>query len=195
MSTEISNQKTTGELRYNSTNPFLSGIVEYVEEGKSRKVVGHTWQDIVDKPTGDTKKQKVLILGEQKVVDTQEYSKVFMGEIKRFFGLSKSSLLLLDYIMENIRYNQDRICLYYPDIKERLSMHKGTMYAAIKQMITVNIIARASTPGCYYINPAVVFKGERLTVVQEYIRSSVPSELEIPEELTNEQEYILADQE
>ena len=102
-----------------------------------------------------------------------------MGEMKRFFGLSRSSLLMLDYVMETIKYNQDRICIHYPDVKEKLSMHKGTMYAAIKQMLKVNILARADNPGCYYINPAVVFKGERITIIQQYVRDIIPTQYEL----------------
>lgn len=180
MSTDNStDNQTKSELRYHSINPFISEIVEHVTDSRSRKVIGHSFQDVVDKPTGNTLKQKILVLGEQKVVDKQEYAKVYMGEIQRFFGLSKGSLKLVDYIMKNIKYGEDRICLYYPDVKDKLSMIKTTMYASIRQLIKVSIIARASTPGCYYINPAVVFKGDRIAIVRQYAMDSIPTQYEM----------------
>lgn len=179
MSADTTAEKRTMEFNYNSTNPFLSGIVEYIGDSKHRKVVGHSFQDVVDKPTGNVSKQKILVLGEQKVVDKQEYSKVYLGELRRFFGLSKKALTLLDYIMENIKYGEDRICIYYPDVKDKIGMVKTTMYGCIKQMLTVNMIAKANTPGCYYINPAVMFKGERITIVIDYIRDHVPTQYDM----------------
>lgn len=177
MSTDTNTKNST--LQYHSINPFISGIVEHVGDSKSRKVIGHSFQDVVDKPTGNVSKQKILVLGEQKIVDKQEYTKLYMGEIQRFFGLSKGSLKLVDYIMKNIKYGEDRICLYYPDVKEKLDMIKTTMYASIRQLIKVDIIARASTPGCYYINPAVVFKGDRIAIVRQYTIDSTPSQYEL----------------
>ena len=192
MSADTTAEKRTMEFQYNSVNPFLSSVIEYIEDSKHRKVVGHSWQDVVSKGTGEINKQKILVLGEQKIVDTQEYSKVYMGSLSKFFGLSKKALVMLNYIMENIRYNEDRICLYYPDVKDKTGMVKTTMYSSIKQMLKCNMIAKASTPGCYYINPAVMFKGERITIVLDYIRDQVPSQYDIdnmqyPEEGLNEQ--------
>lgn len=181
-------------MQYHSANPFISKIVEHIEDSKRRKVIGHSFQDVIN--DGTVSKQKILVLGEQKVVDKQEYAKVYMGEIQRFFGLSKSTLRLLDYIMENIRYGEDRICLYFPDIKNKMLITKGVMYSAIRQLIKTAIIARASTPGCYYINPAVVFKGERIAIVKQFIMDSTPTQYELdtmeeplPTEINTNEEY------
>jgi predicted transcriptional regulator len=78
--------------------------------------------------------------------------------------------------MDNIRYGEDRICLYYPDVKERLNMIKSTMYSSIKQLLTKGLIAKANRAGCYYINPAIVFKGDRIMMVQQYIKDTVPNQ-------------------
>lgn len=179
MSTKIDKQNKTQEFEYNSTNPFLASIVEHIQDSKHRKIAGHSFLDVVDKTTGNVNKQKVLVLGDQRIVDKQEYAKVYMGEIGRFFGLSKKALLLLDYIMKNIKYGDDKICLYYPDVQERLGLIRSTMYSAIAQMLQAQIIAKASTNGCYYINPAVVFKGERIAIVKQFIMDSVPGQYEL----------------
>lgn len=179
MSTKLANQNKTEGFEYNSSNPFIASIVEHIEDSRHRKVIGHSFQDVVDKPTGNLTKQKILVLGEQKIVDKQEYSKLYMGEIGRFFGLSKKALLLLDYIMTNIKYGEDKICLYYPDVQDRLKLIRSTMYSCISQMIKAQIIAKASTNGCYYINPAVVFKGERIALVKQFICDNIPSQYDL----------------
>ena len=176
---ETMNRNQTSSEVYHSSNPFITPIVQQIQDSKNRKIVGHSFQDVVDTGTGNIMKQKILVLGEQKVVDKQEYSKLYMGQIQRFFGLSKSCLRLLDYIMDNIRYGEDRICLFYPDVKEKLDISKGIMYSSIRKLIEVDIIARANTKGCYYINPAVVFKGDRVALVQQWVVDSTPSEYEM----------------
>lgn len=172
-------ENKTMEFKYNSINPFIGPIIEHVQDSKHRKVIGHSWQEVLDKPTGTLNKQKILVLGEQRVVDDEQYCKLYMGQMRSFFGLSKKSLLILEYIMDNIKYGEDRICLYYPDIQQKIAIIRSTMYGCLNQLLKVGIIARASTPGCYYINPAVVFKGDRIAIVQQFIRESAPSQYQM----------------
>lgn len=179
MSTETTNRNKTIEFHYNSTNPFIAPIVEHVYDSKSRKIIGHSWQDVIDKGSGEINKQKILVLGEQKVLDNQQYCKLYMGQMRSFFGLSKKTLITLEYIMDNIKYGEDKICLYYPDLQQKLGLIRSTMYGCINQLLKVGILARANTPACFYINPAVVFKGDRIAIVQQFIRDTIPNQYEL----------------
>lgn len=196
--TENENKTKEMEYQYNSSNPFLAPIVEHIEDSKHRKVIGQSFQDVIDKPTGAISKQKILVLGEQKVVDNEQYCKLYMGQIRSFFGLSKKALMMLQYIMDNIKYSDDKICLYYPHLQESLGLIKSTMYGCVNQLLKAGIIARASTPGCYYINPAVVFKGDRIAIVQQFVRNNIPNEydlLNMPDTITDKEiDYILNEQ-
>lgn len=153
---------------YHSYNPFLDEVVEHMVETKRRKVSGWKWQEV--RKGDELIKEPMLVLGDIKVVDSQEFYKVYIGEIKSFFQLSNSSMQIFEYIMANILYGKDKICLTVNMIKEDKSMTVPTIYRALNQLLDKKVIARADLPGCYYINPKIAFKGDRITIVKQYVK-------------------------
>lgn len=178
--TEIGTKSETKgfkDYKYNSVNPFMEGVIEYITDSRYRQAVGHTYQEVLNEGTGELEKQKVLILGKQKKVDRQEYSKIYKGAINKFFGLSKNTSKLLDYIMDNITYGHDRICILPGDIKEKVNISRAGTYRCILQLLEIDILAKADTEGCYYINPTIMFKGDRITLATQYIVDKGKDEL------------------
>lgn len=156
--------------RFHTYNPFIEDVVEHITETKRRKVSGWKWEGIVDEDTGEVTKRPMLVLGDIKVLDSAAFYKVYIGEIKSFFGLSNSSMEIFEYIMNNIKYDSDKICVTVDIIRSDKSMAKSTIYRAIDQLLDKKVIAKADMPGCYYINPKVAFKGDRITLVKQYVR-------------------------
>jgi len=153
---------------FHSYNPFLEEVVEHMVETKRRKVSGWKWQEV--RKGDELVKEPMLVLGDIKVVDSQEFYKVYIGEIKSFFGLSNSSMTVFEYMMTHIQYGKDKICLTAHMIKEDRKMTIPTIYRSISQLLDKKVIARADMPGCYYINPKVAFKGDRITIVRQYVK-------------------------
>ena len=164
------NEMGLNNYPFNSINPFLTGIVDDIVAKKTRKVAGFKFQDVVNQDTGEIDTQTMFILGTKKEVDKAEFAKLYKNSFGLFYGLSKSSLDLLDYITENIRYNNDRICLVVIDIVEQKKMGYSTVYRSITQLIEKKLLAKADRIGCYYINPQVFFKGDRIILFNEYIK-------------------------
>ncbi len=154
--------------KYHSRNPFIKDVAVHIQSSHRRKIVGSKWQDVMDTDTGELSKQKITVFGEKKQVDKQSYMKLFIGEIKRFFDLSKTSMKLLEYIMDNIRWNKDKICMHQPTIMDDMKISRTTCYRSMIQLLDAGIIAKADTDGCYYVNPTVVFKGDRIILYTEY---------------------------
>lgn len=154
---------------FHSYNPFIDDVVEHITETKRRKVSGWKWEGIVDETTGEISKRPMLVLGDIKVLDSASFYKVYIGEIKSFFGLSNSSMELFEYIMSNIKFDSDKICITVDIIKSDKKMAKSTIYRAIDQLLDKKVIAKADMPGCYYINPKIAFKGDRITLVKQYV--------------------------
>ncbi|MES2382428.1 MAG: replication/maintenance protein RepL [Bacteroidota bacterium] len=155
---------------FHSSNPFLSGIVDDIVVKKTRKAAGFKFQDVVDQDTGEVNTQTMLVLSTRKEVDKSEFAKVFRNQFAMFYGLSKSSLDLMDYISDNIRYNNDRICIVIVDVVEQKKMGYSTVYRSITQLIEKKLLAKADMTGCYYINPQIFFKGDRIILLNEYIK-------------------------
>jgi len=154
---------------FHSYNPFIEDVVEHITETKRRKVSGWKWEGILDEMTGAINQRPMLVLGDIKVLDSASFYKVYIGEIKSFFGLSNSSMELFEYIMKNIKFDSDKICITVDIIKSDKSMAKSTIYRAIDQLLDKKVIAKADMPGCYYINPKIAFKGDRITLVKQYV--------------------------
>ncbi len=164
---------------YHTENPFLSEVIEHISDKRYRKAVGHKFQQVLNEGTGELEDQKVFILGEQKQVDKQEYYKVFYGAIKTFFQLSKGTMSLFEYIMTSITYSHDRICILHGDVKEKIGMSRSVCYRSVLQLLEVGIIAKADREGCYFINPTIAFKGDRIMLVREYYMSKEREKLVI----------------
>lgn len=171
----MANQKDMGlnDYPYHSINPFLTGVVEAIAPSKTRKVAGFKFQDVVNTETGEVDKQTMMVLATRKEVDKAEFAKVFRHQFQAFFGLSKASLDVLDYISDNLRYNNDRICLLIPDIVEQKNISTSTVYRSLYQLIEKELIAKADKLGIYYINPQVFFKGDRVVLINEYIKKDM----------------------
>lgn len=163
-----SSNKELKEFKFNSTNPFIKDVMVQITETKYRKMAGTAKQHLVNPETGEVTTQTMLVLGDKKRVDQAEFTKVYSGSMQKFFGLSKTAWLLFEFIMDYIKYNDDKICLYIPQIIEDFKVSKPAIYRAIKSLLNAEIIARADTFNCYYINPNLVFKGDRITLIQQY---------------------------
>ena len=164
------NEMGLNNYPFHSSNPFITGVVDDIVAKKTRKVAGFKFQDVVNQDTGEVDTQTMLVLGTRKEVDKAEFAKLFRNSFVMFYGLSKSSLDLMDYITENIRYNNDRICIVIVDVVEQKKMGYSTVYRSITQLIEKKLLAKADMTGCYYINPQIFFKGDRIILLNEYIK-------------------------
>ncbi len=156
---------------YHSINPFITGVVEQITPSKTRKVAGWKWQDVLNQDTGELETQHMMVLATRREVDNREFVKIYYGQFKEFYGLSKSSFTLIDYIVKNIRYSNDRICLLVSDIIEQTGLSYTTVYRSLSQLLERKILAKAEKIGCYFINPQIFFKGDTITLINQYVKN------------------------
>jgi len=171
MEQKVKNETPKSALKgykYHTESPFIGQVIQHIENTQYRQAIGHKYQEVLNEDTGELEKQKVFVLGKQKKVDRQEFYKVFNGAIKSFFKLSNSSMDMFEYIMSNIAYSNDRICLLQSDVMDKLKISRTTCYRSTLQLLESGIIAKADTEGCYFVNPTIAFKGDRITLVTQY---------------------------
>ena len=58
-------------------------------------------------------------------------------------------------------------------------MSRTGCYRALLQLLEVGIIAKADQEGCYFINPTIAFKGDRITLIKQYILNKEKEKLVI----------------
>ena len=165
------NEMGLTQYPYHNVNPFLDGIVEQIVPTKyTRKKAAWRWQDVLNPDTGELEKQHMMVLGTRKEVDKREFVKIYKGQLKEFYGLSKSSFILVDYIIDTIRYSDDRIFLLVSDIMGQTGLGYTTVYRSITQLIEKKLLAKADRTGSYFINPQIFFKGDTITLINQFVK-------------------------
>ncbi len=105
-------------------------------------------------------------------VDESQFVKVYLSRFAAFYELNKASIKVFGYIITKcIIPNQD---IFYIDFDEA---QQFTGYSAnnlirngLSCLVEQGIIARSTNPYKYYINPLVIFNGDRITFADSYIK-------------------------
>ncbi|MDK6378071.1 hypothetical protein [Lactobacillus crispatus] len=107
-------------------------------------------------------------------VDKEEFLKLFTGQIKFYFDLTQTGFKLFFLIM-GIYQKQiggDEIYLNFETAKEEAEKYdytisKAVYYRGLKVLLEKKMIAKSVKKYIFYINPAIVFNGDRARFVKE----------------------------
>lgn len=98
-------------------------------------------------------------------VDTKSYSKLFKGNSSVLMNMPEPSAKMFYYIVENLKANSDQVCIMKEDyLKFAGYKPSGTItyYRALEGLMEAEIIAKmAGSTTCYWINPNIIFNGDR----------------------------------
>lgn len=155
------------------TNPFL----DYLEiNDKNKMIFAQTNTTVTNLDTGEIIGQQVI--AKFKKVDAGQFVKIFTDRISTILDLSKAGHKLLTIILHIIQkqaMNSDILVMSYKDVElEALnfntSMTKRTYDRAISDIIKNGILARHYNTNMYFINPAIIYNGDRrkITFVEQY---------------------------
>jgi hypothetical protein len=166
--------KPIKELPQYLENPFVENAIQKVEENvvsKRRFVKGNRGiEHTVITDDGEIIGQTTFL--QQVEVDEDKFAKLYLSQFTSFFDLSKPAIRVFGYIITCcLLPNKD---LFYVDKKEAL---KYTGYSSERYVLTGlsvlcehGIIARSTNSYKYFINPLVVFNGNRITFAKTYVR-------------------------
>ena len=166
------------DFKLNRENPFAKQtIVQMGNYLATRQVVGKNDDErsvlqAVDSNTGELLGQTVFM--RTKMVDTETFAKVYQLGFQAFADLKPSVMKVFQYIIEQLKPNNDRFFLYVEDIMKTTGYTKMTVYRALGQLCARQIIARGSSNTDYFINPMYVFNGSRVTFITNWINTNAP---------------------
>lgn len=113
---------------------------------------------------GDT-----VFLGTRKKVDADEFTKIYHRKIKSMLDLSNKAIKLIIYIASKLEKNGLQIDFDIDDCISTCDFSRATIYRLLAELLKYNVIARSSKRNyVYFINPVVMFNGQRLKVFEEY---------------------------
>jgi len=179
----MSNLKVSkvSETKKFTNNPFLNNNGNFVklDRGKKTIIAGSTKKIIVDSETGEM--EGVTIMHKYKEVDRSAFIKFFVEEISALFGLTKTGLKTFGYILTCLRINNDSIYIHIPKLMIYAKWGSSVMaYRGLGELIANKIIAPSVEPNIWFINPNIVFNGDRIAFVKELL---IKKEVPLPKQL------------
>ena len=156
-------------------NPFCFETELKIETRKKNLTVSRGTELIERK---DTSKSYFANIVHTQEVDKEEFIKLYTSQIKAYFDLTKTAYKVFFIFL---RIYQDAIGKdhFYLSCKKAMSLaekidhfvlSESIFYRGIKELIEKRIIAKTNEKNWYFINPAIVFNGDRARFVSEIIK-------------------------
>jgi hypothetical protein len=186
-------EKQTGMMSLSSydknrENPFLEQAVETVNRNlvSKYKSATNTGEKAIlkafDDRTGEVLGHTQFV--RQIEVDEEQFTKFYLSNFSAFFDLKPSAIRVFGYVLEQLLPNKD---YFYIDISDALEVtkykHKSSVYEGLASLIGASVIARGKNDNHYFINPMVVFNGNRITFAKTYVKKKKTSQAVNPNQL------------
>ena len=170
------------EYEKNKENPFMKQAVEEIQKHIVKKYKNSTHAQreqralvaAADLDTGEIFRTSFI---RQIEVDDDQFTKLYLSEFKAFFNLSQSAIRVAGYIMQCMKPKKDMImfiledCMEYTGFKAQASLYKG-----LAELVAAEVIARGNHENLFYINPLIIFNGDRVSYTKEFIRKKESEE-------------------
>lgn len=145
---------------------------------------------LVDTTTGEAES---LNFGKRMKVDKTQFLRLYASGIKMFFDISSAGckvfMLVYDQLMQNQSWGADHVDLVYnllPDDTQK-KISRSTFHRGIRELVKARFLAPAFQQGKYWINASYVFKGNRITLVNQYILDENSKEKEVEPDAGDEE--------
>lgn len=156
-----------------SENPFIEAMLESVTPVKKvqwmKPANDKEVQLIVSQKSGELQGHSAFLRYIE--VDEDKFAKIYLSQFASLFDLPKTSIRVFGYVLSVVKPNQDQLifdmedCKKYTEYKTEKSVLEGLV-----GLIENGIIARSNKHYKYFINPLVVFNGNRVTFAKTYIK-------------------------
>lgn len=185
---ELEKYKKLSDFEPNKENPFLKQSLEVVTQNIAKKyrTASRTDEKAIlqafDPSTGELLGHTQFI--RQIEVDEEKFAKVYLSRFPAFFDLKPQAIKVFGYILNQLVPNKDEFifdreeCMEYTGYKSDKSVFIG-----LTELLNAEIIARSHRDYKYFINPMVVFNGNRISFVDTYVKKKKKPEIEDPNQL------------
>ena len=169
------NRLSLFEIEKHLENPFLKEAIREIDGNVVKKYKSCSGYDqravlqAIDPKTGEVLGHTTFL--RQIEVDEEKFAKLYLANFSAFFELKSSAIKVFGYILQQLIPGNDMILFFIDDCMEYTGYkNKTSIYDGISDLISAGIIARARKDTIYFINPLVVFNGNRVTFAKSYIR-------------------------
>lgn len=182
-------ESKVSQFKKNDENPFLSQALEVIDKNIVKKYRNSSQTD--QKATllaYDPNTAEVLGFTRfvrQIEVDEEQFAKLYLSNFSAFFSLSQSSIRVFGYILTCLRPKQDMFIFFMEKCKEYTKYETTKpIYKGLAELLQSEIIARGPADNLWFINPMVVFNGDRVTFAHTFIRKKGAKKIEDKNQLS-----------
>jgi len=159
-------------------NPFVEKAVQDIKIVKRRQIIRPRNKDeiqMITSTAGEVTGYSQFVRFIE--VEEDKFAKLYLSQLASFWELSKPAIRIFSYILSILKPKQDSFilrmdeCLGYTGYKNRKDVNNG-----LAALIESKIIARSNYEFEYFINPLVVFNGDRVTFAKAYIKKKKEKE-------------------
>jgi hypothetical protein len=104
-------------------------------------------------------------------VDEMQFAKVYISQFASFWELTKPAIRVFGFIITILKPKQD---FFYFDMDDCMKYtgytQRNHILTGLSCLIDCGIIARSNKTYRYFINPLVVFNGDRVSFAKTYIK-------------------------
>jgi hypothetical protein len=148
-------------------NPFLEKKTHLVKFGTEMRTVAGYSETLQDAEGNDLLGRHII--AKKEIVDTEKFAKIYIDAVKTMWKLDNSGVRIFTYILENLPINGDVVVLSATSIMKYCGYKsKTSVIAGINNLVQNNIIAKTISKNLYYINPLIIFNGNRLSLINSY---------------------------
>lgn len=160
--------KASDEFR---TNPWIQDLSMTIVKGNQITAMGKS-KRVIDATTGEVLDTEIAMVS-KKVVDKEEFVKLFEGGISNIFELSKTAQDMFRAVLSiylDSKMLADRVYVSEMTLKDvGYERSKATRTNALNQLLNKGFIARVKGElNWYWVNPNMFYKGNRITLVEQY---------------------------
>ncbi len=177
-------EKRITKFDKNEENPFMNQAIESIDKNIVKKYKSSTNTDqkatlvAYDPNTSEILGHTRFI--RQIEVDEEQFTKLYLANFRAFFDLSQSAIRVFGYLMTCLKPKNDMIFFRLSDCKKYTKYNTSKpIYKGLEELLIAEIIARGPHESFWFINPMVVFNGDRVSFARTFVKkkqSSIKSE-------------------
>lgn len=172
--------KGLSEYPTHKENPYVRSLV--IPSRNKTIAISNKQLGLFNPRTGDIEEENIGFMGIRKRVDTEEFVKIYKGQIQAIFELSNRAIKVFGYFMNTTKISGDTVIFRLKDCQEYTGYNsKASITGGIAELLEKEFIARTSDHFMYYINPAKFFNGDRLVLFQEMIKKGSEADKKLQE--------------
>lgn len=172
------------DFQKNKENPFLQLAFDKIKDNtvkKYKKTSGTSQSAILQAVNAEGEVVGHTSFIQQIEVDEEQFTKIYISQFSAFFELKNQGIKVFGYIMKQLIPKQDFFYFFMDDCLAYTGYNsEKSVYIGLASLLQNEIIARGRNDTLYFINPMVLFNGDRITFAKTYVKKQNAKNLTNP---------------